>query len=524
MHNLYLYGPPGSGKTTLGKLLSERLGLAFLDLDRFIQNDAGMSVKAIFAAEGEEGFRAREKRALREASSCDRSVVALGGGTLLDPENRACAESTGTVVCLDCPVEILRTHINLTPGTRPLVNNGLSDSGTALEQLMAARAEHYASFRRRLDVAGRSLDSLVDAAEILFGAYRIVSGDVPSDIVVGENLLGGVGNWSFVRDMGLRSVVVCDANTRPLYGDRVMDALRAAGIQSQCCVIPAGEATKTIETVQEIWRGFMRAGLGRGDFAVAVGGGVVGDLTGFAAATWMRGIRWVNVPTTLLAMVDASTGGKTGCDLPGAKNLVGAFHSPNLVVADVETLLTLPAREWRCGLAEMMKHALIGDASLVGHFDFFDGLRTLADEATWDDFDDLAGLAAFVSRALAVKVHIVREDPREKGVRAKLNLGHTVGHAVETLTNYRVRHGEAVAIGTVEEARLATRLGYAAADWPEKVAALFAGVGLPTALPDGLTFDSLREVMLHDKKKCGHSVRFALPCAPGDVVLTPIDL
>ncbi len=524
MHNLYLYGPPGSGKTTLGKLLSERLSLPFLDLDRFIQNDAGMTVKAIFAAEGEEGFRVREKRALGEVSAHDRAVIALGGGTLLDPENRALAESTGNVVCLDCPIEILRTHINLTPGTRPLVNNGLADSGAALERLMAARTAHYASFRRRLDVAGRSQDSLVDAAEILFGAYRIVSGDVPSDIVVGENLLGSIGNWSCARDLGARCVVVCDANTQPLYGDRVMEALRAAGIQPQRCMIPAGETAKTIETVQDIWRGFMQAGLGRGDFAVAVGGGVVGDLTGFAAATWMRGIRWVNVPTTLLAMVDASTGGKTGCDLPVAKNLVGAFHSPDLVVADVETLLTLPVREWRCGLAEMIKHALIGDAALVAHGDFFKGLRTLGDGDTWDDFDDLAGLAAYVSRALAVKVHIVREDPREKGVRAKLNLGHTVGHAVETLTDYRVRHGEAVAIGTVEEARLAARLGHAAADWPEQVAALFAGVGLPTALPDGLTFDALREVMLRDKKKCGQSVRFALPCAPGDVVLALVDL
>ena len=524
MHNLYLYGPPGSGKTTLGRLLSERLSLAFLDLDRFIQNDAGMSVKAIFAAEGEEGFRAREKRALREASSRDRSVIALGGGTLLDADNRACAEETGTVVCLDCPIDILRTHINLTPGTRPLVNNGIADSGAALESLMKARAAHYASFRRRLDVAGRSLDSLVDAAEILFGAYRIESGDVPSDIVVGENLLGAVGNWVFVRDLGHRCAVVCDEHTYPLYGERVMDAIRVAGIQPYRCTIPAGEGAKTISTVQDIWRGFMQAGLGRGDFAVAVGGGVVGDLTGFAAATWMRGIRWVNVPTTLLAMVDASTGGKTGCDLPGVKNLVGAFHSPDLVVADMETLLTLPAREWRCGLAEMVKHALIGDADLAGRFDFFDGLKPLADDATWDDFSDLAGLAAFVSRALAVKVHVVREDPRERGVRAKLNLGHTVGHAVETLTGYRVRHGEAVAIGTVEEARLAVRLGYAPEDWPDKVAALFAGVGLPTALPEDLTFDALRDVMLHDKKKSGRSVRFALPCAPGDVVLAPVEL
>ncbi|MBR4653265.1 MAG: 3-dehydroquinate synthase [Kiritimatiellae bacterium] len=524
MHNLYLYGPPGSGKTTLGKLLSERLALEFLDLDRFIQNDAGMPVKAIFAAEGEEGFRAREKRALAEVAACDRAVVALGGGTLLDTENRALAEESGTVVCLDCPIDILRTHIDLTPGTRPLVNNGISDSGVALEALMEKRASHYASFRRRLDVAGRSLDSLVDAAEILFGSYRIATGDVPSDVVVGENILGSIGGWAQARDLGCRCVVVCDGNTHQYYGERVMDSMRAAGIQPHRCVIPAGEGAKTLATVQDIWKAFMQAELGRGDFAVAVGGGVTGDLTGFAAATWMRGMRWVNVPTTLLAMVDASTGGKTGCDLPGAKNMVGAFHSPSLVAADVETLLTLPAGEWRCGLAEMVKHALIGDADLATHFDFFDGLRPLADDATWDDFADLAGLAAFVSRALAVKVHIVREDPREKGIRAKLNLGHTVGHAVETLTDYRVRHGEAVAIGTVEEARLAVRLGHASADWPDKVAALFAGVGLPTTLPDGLSFDSLREVMRRDKKRSGNTVRFALPCAPGDVVLVPVEL
>ena len=524
MNNLYLYGPPGSGKTTLGKLVSERLALDFLDLDRFIQNDAGMSVKAIFAAEGEEGFRAREKRALREASSRDRSVIALGGGTLLDPECRKCAEETGIVVCLDCPLDILRTHIDITPGTRPLVNNGITDSGAALEKLMEARAEHYASFRRRLDVAGRSLDNLVDAAELLFGAYRIESGDVPSDIVVGENLMRSIGNWAFTHDLGRRCAVVGDANTWPLYGEHVMDAIRTAGIQPFRCTIPAGENFKTLDTVQEIWRGFKQAGLGRGDFAVAVGGGVVGDLTGFAAATWMRGIRWINVPTTLLAMVDASTGGKTGCDLPGVKNLVGAFHSPDMVIADVETLLTLPAREWRCGLAEMIKHAIIADADLAGRFSFFDGLRSLADNDTWDDFDDFAGLAAFVSRALAVKVHIVREDPREKGVRAKLNLGHTVGHAVEVLTDYRIRHGEAVAIGTVEEARLAVKLGYANADWPDKVAAIFASVGLPTALPEGLTFDALRDVMRNDKKKSGDTVRFALPCALGDVVLSPVHL
>ena len=219
-------------------------------------------------------------------------------------------------------------------------------------------------------------------------------------------------------------------------------------------------------------------------------------MTGFAAASWMRGMRWINVPTSLLAMVDASTGGKTGCDLPEAKNMVGAFHSPTFVLADTATLDTLPPRELACGMAETIKHAFIADPGLL---------------------DDPS-----VARSLAVKVKIVTEDAKEKGVRAKLNLGHTVGHALEIATNFSVKHGEAVAIGTVEEARLAVRLGLAPADWPDTVAAAFAAAKLPTALPDGITFDSLAEIMRHDKKQRGGKISFALPCAPGDVRLVPV--
>lgn len=524
MGNLFLYGPPGSGKSTLGKLLAERLDLPFIDLDKLIQNDAGMPVHRIFAEEGEAGFRAREKRALEVAAARERCVIALGGGTLLDDASRALVEASGTVVCLDCPLDVLRAHIDMTPGTRPLVNNGLSDSGKSLEDLMARRADHYASFRRRLDVAGRSQDSMLAAAEILFGSFRIASGDVPSEVVVGANILGDIGERALEHDLGRRAVVVGDANTDPLYADRVTDSLRRAGIQAVRTVVPAGEETKNLDTVQDIWRVFQRAGLGRGDFAVAVGGGVVGDMTGFAAATWMRGMKWINVSTSLLSMVDASTGGKTGCDLPGAKNMIGAFHSPSLVVADVETLLTLPAREWRCGLAEAVKHCVIADPDLANHLELFDGLRGLPDDATYDALSDLDGLAAFVSRSLAVKVGFVRRDPFEKGERAKLNLGHTVGHAVEVATEFRVRHGEAVAIGAVEEARLAVRLGSAPAEWPDQLAAAFASVGLPTELPEGCTFDSLAEIMRRDKKKKDGNIRFALPCGWGDVYLMPIEV
>lgn len=505
MRQLFLYGPPGSGKTTLGKFLAERLALPFLDLDQYLVEQDGRPIPRIFAEDGEAGFRALEKRALETVvRTAPRSVVALGGGSLLDPESRRLAESHGTVVCLSCPLEELQRRIRLAPGTRPLVAGGIEAAERRLAELMARRAAHYDSFPTRLDVAEWNPARLADAAEILFGAFRIVSGDEPSDILVGAGLLDALGEFVRPYGCGPRCVVVADSHTAPLYADRVARSLSASGFTVATHVIPAGETTKTLSTVTDLWRAFLAAGLGRDDFAVAVGGGVVGDLTGFAAATWMRGIRWINVSTTLLSMVDASTGGKTGCDLPEAKNLIGAFHSPSLVLADVDTLATLPPREFQCGLAESLKHALIAN------------LPELADHSH---------LAAFVSRSLAVKVGTVRADPREKiGLRAKLNLGHTVGHAVEIATGFRVKHGEAVAIGTVEEARLAVRLGLAPAEWPAEVARLFAAAGLPTELPDGMDFASLSEIMRRDKKKHNGSVRFALPLGWGKVELVPVEL
>ena len=507
MRHLFLYGPPGSGKSTIGRLLAVRLGLPFTDLDAVIVETAGRPIPQIFAEEGEPGFRAREKQALADMAARPRHIVALGGGALLNPECRALAEANGEVLCLACTLEALCHRIDNAPGSRPLAGNH-----AALEKLMASRASHYASFPRRLDVSSGTPETLAEAAETLFGAWRIDSGDVPSLVFAGRNLISGLGEEAASLSLGKRAVVVCDANTDPLYGDCVETSLRAAGVETFRTVIAAGESTKTLATVQSIWGAFLRAGLARDDFAVAVGGGVTGDLTGFAAATWMRGIRWVNVSTTLLSMVDASTGGKTGCDLPEAKNLVGAFHSPSLVLADVDTLATLPAREVRCGLAEAIKHAFIAAPGLL------DILPTGTTGVSPVD------LAAFVARALAVKVHCVREDPLEKNIRGKLNLGHTVGHAVEIVSNFTIQHGEAVAIGTVEEARLAVRLGLAPTDWPDHVAEPFARVGLPTNLPEGCTFESLVPIMKRDKKKKGGVVRFALPCAPGDVRLTPVDL
>lgn len=283
--------------------------------------------------------------------------------------------------------------------------------------------------------------------------------------------------------------IVVDSNVASLY---------PAIAEKAIFTVPAGEENKTIDTVVKIWDAFAKAGLGRKDTVTAVGGGVTGDLVGFAAATWMRGIDWVNVPTTLLSMVDASYGGKTACDLKSGKNMAGAFHPPRRVIIDTAFLRTLPARRISDGRAEMIKHEIIGGI-------------------TGGDVSAVPSPAE-VAANLAVKIAVVKADPLEKtGERLKLNAGHTVAHAIEKATDYAVSHGEAVAIGCVEEARLAERMGLAAAGWADELAARFKAASLPVELPAGMSFESLKPLMSGDKKREGASVVFALPCGWGDV-------
>lgn len=458
MNTLFLYGAPASGKTTLGKRLADALGRPFVDLDASIVGREGRDIPSLFAAEGEAGFRAKESTALREVAEKEGAVVALGGGTLLDPANRALCEERGTVLCLDTPSDEERARrLGLAVGSRPLGDKARE------------RAAHYASFPNRV------------AASFDLGGSLVVVGRG-----IAPALAAGVPR-------------VADATVAGLYG-------LSGATSGTLATIPSGEEHKTPATVMALWSAFARAGLGRRDTVAAFGGGVTGDLVGFAAATWMRGIGWINVPTTLLAMVDASTGGKTGCDLPEGKNLAGAFHAPRLVAIDTDFLRTLPPALLAAGRAEMIKHELIAGETGGGA-------------------SGPVPTAAEIAANLRVKVDIVREDPFERtGRRMLLNCGHTVAHAVETLTRYAVSHGEAVAIGCVEEARMAVERGLAPADWPGRLAARFAEAGLPTELPAGLTGEAMRAAMRGDKKRTGGTVTFALPCGWGDVRLVPVDL
>jgi 3-dehydroquinate synthase len=326
------------------------------------------------------------------------------------------------------------------------------------------------------------------------------------DVLVQPGGLDRLGGLLLERGLTGAVLVVSDSNVAPLYAEQALTSLQAAGLSAQALVIPAGEANKTLATVASLWQEMTEAGLDRKSTLVALGGGVVGDLSGYAASAYMRGCNWVAVPTTLLAMVDASIGGKTGFDLPQGKNLVGAFYPPRLVLADSQVLATLPERELRSGLAEVVKHGIISD---VGLFELCErGFQAV-----------LADLPQVARWAIGVKVRVIEQDPYEQGLRATLNLGHTIGHAVELASGFELRHGEAIAIGLVAEARLAEKLGLteATAGLSARITAVLRGLGLPTEIPADLPVPVMLQAMRLDKKKERQVVKFALPVQVGEV-------
>jgi len=328
------------------------------------------------------------------------------------------------------------------------------------------------------------------------------------EVVIGIGLPEAAADDLVRWQQAPRWAVVTDTNVAPLYGEPLTEALRAHGARADCFVFPAGEEHKTRATVSDLQDRLIALGHGRDSWLLAVGGGVVGDVGGFVAATLFRGINYVQVPTTLLAMVDSSVGGKTGVDTPAGKNLVGAFLQPRRVLADLGALKTLPREDLAAGLAEVIKYGVILDAT------FFQALESeLLDKAL---AHDPAALARIVSRCCDLKAQVVAADETETGYRAILNFGHTVGHAIEAVSGYGIRHGEAVAIGMVAEARLAHRkLGGAADGIAERIASLCARAGLPTELPAGSDVDALVAAAFRDKKTRSGTIRCALPAMLG---------
>jgi shikimate kinase/3-dehydroquinate synthase len=510
--SIVLVGLMGAGKTSIGRRLAARLGLPFRDADAEIELAAGCTIPELFSRYGERAFRDGERRVIRRLLSGDPLVLAFGGGAFIDAQTRAVAREEAVSVWLRCKLPTLVRRV-ATRDNRPLLADG--DPAEILQRLIEQRYPIYAEADVIVDCGDESPD--ITTAQVLQALLtwrppRRLTVALPSttyDVVIGDGLLRRAGALLAPRLPQKRAVVVTDRAVAGLHLPALIDGLGETGIATSSIVVPGGEASKSLESYLSVVDRLLEARVERRTAVIALGGGVVGDLAGFAAATTLRGLPFVQIPTTLLAQVDSSVGGKTGVNTPRGKNLVGAFHQPRMVLADTATLATLPSRELRAGYAEIAKAGLIGDAA------FFAWCEQHGAGVVGGDRE---AQAEAVKRACAFKAAVVGDDEREEKPndgRALLNLGHTFGHALEAEYGYTgsLLHGEGVAVGLGLAFKLSARLGHCSAADAERVVAHIGSVGLPAELAmlnRRFSTATLIEHMRRDKKVRDGALNFVL--------------
>jgi 3-dehydroquinate synthase len=535
--HIFLTGFSGSGKSAVAALVAAALGWRALDTDDMIQERSGRSIPDIFARDGEARFRELEAEALREAARQVDVVVATGGGIVQSAANRRLMADGGFVVCLEGRPEVLWQRIREAGSSateRPLLAG--PDPLGRIRVLKARRQPFYALADYTAHTDGIDLPQV---AEEVVRAWRSLSARAARnpDRLSSEPVGAGAAEdacwvnaesarypvyveWGALARLGERlreaglsgaAHVISDDHVWHHYGEAVLASLRQAGFEADSYVMPAGEASKTLATASHLYEWLASRRAERGHAVVALGGGMVGDLAGFTAATYLRGLPLVHVPTSLLAMVDASIGGKVAVNLSEAKNLVGAFYQPRLVVTDVSALTTLPARKLTSGWAEVVKHALIMDPDLLSTLETrVADLRRLEPEVT----------TAVVRGNVELKAQVVSEDERETtGRRTILNYGHTVAHGLEAASEYEaLLHGEAVAVGMVAAAEIGREMGVTPPALAERQAAVLSSFALPQEAP-GIDPERALAAMALDKKVSGRAVRWVLLEGVGRPVL-----
>ena len=519
--SLVLVGMMGAGKTSVGKRLATRLGLDFVDADAAIEAAAGLTIPEIFARHGEAHFRDGERRVIARLLGERQRVVATGGGAYMQKATRERIAATAVSIWLKADADVLLRRVRKR-SNRPMLNT--PDPEDTLKKLIADRYPIYAEaditvvskdgpHEAVIDAILEELDRklIADDREAMApSAETIVPvelGDRRYEIRIGRDLLGRAGEAIRALDPRAACCVITDRNLERLHLHTLEASLDAAGVRHARIVIEPGEQSKSYEVFARVCDSVIGARMERGDLIIAFGGGVVGDLAGFTASCVRRGMRFVQIPTTVLAQVDSSVGGKTAINSPHGKNLVGAFYQPSLVLADTGVLETLDPREFRTGYAEIAKYGLIDDAKFFGWL-----------ERNWRGvFGFGPELAEAIRHACQSKAAVVARDETEQGDRALLNLGHTFGHALEHLADFdtsRIVHGEGVAIGMACAFRFSARLGHASPADAQRIEVHLREVGLPVRLRDvpGVHLDpeSLLDAMFQDKKVQRGALTFIL--------------
>ena len=518
---LVVVGLPGSGKTAVGRRVAARHNAEFIDLDEEIEREAGLRVPEIFEAEGEAGFRRRERAAIEALGTPDRSgrltrVVAPGGGAIVDPRNRWRLFRGRRVAWLDVRTEVLAQRLRRSPNVRPLIAG--RDPLGAIRELGVARLPFYAAGTRVVGVAEMSsviaaVDELaIEAAPV--GTVLLRSETRLGRLVIGDGILASEVAAA-LRDLeARRAVLISEPGAWAAVGARLAEDLTSAGMPVEHVLLPQGEDAKRLSVVEDAANELARLRVERREPIVAVGGGALGDAAGFLAATYLRGIPFIQAPTTLVAQIDSSIGGKTGVDLAAGKNLLGAFHQPAAIVIDVAVLASLDVRQRRAALGEAVKMAALGDERLFATLET-DG-RAIADGAA--SAVESGALAEVVERAARAKVEVVLADERESGARMSLNLGHSLGHGIEAAAGFAgLLHGEAVAYGLRAAARIGEARGVTPPARAARIERLLDALELGTA-PTGLDLAEVLDFMATDKKHAGGSLRWVLPTGDGYVI------
>ena len=515
---LVVVGLPGSGKTAIGRRVAGRYGAAFVDLDEEIEREAGVRIPEIFDAEGEAGFRRRERAAIEALGDPDQGptltrVIAPGGGAIVDPRNRWRLLRGRRIAWLDVRHEVLAQRLRRSPNVRPLMTG--RDPMGALRDLAAARNRFYATGARIGGVA--ELESVVARVEEVLaapasgGTVLLRAETRLGRLVIGEGILATEVAAALEGLAADRAILVSEPGAWAAVGEGLARELAAAGIAVEHVLLPQGEAAKRLSVIEDAATALARLRVERREPIVAVGGGALGDAAGFLAATYLRGIQFIQVPTTLVAQIDSSIGGKTAVDIAAGKNLVGAFHQPAAIITDIAVPATLDERQRRAALGEAVKMAALGDERLFATLEADGAAIATGDPAAVQS----GALAEVVERAAWTKVEVVLGDEREAGARIALNLGHTLGHAIEAAAGFeRLLHGEAVAYGLRAAARIGETRGVTPPARSNRIERLLDALQLGMS-PTGLDLHEVLGYMATDKKHAGRALRWVLPTADG---------
>jgi 3-dehydroquinate synthetase/shikimate kinase len=533
--DIVLVGLPGSGKSAVGRRLAHRHGATFIDLDERIETDAGRTIPEIFADDGEAAFRALERRAVADLGPADPDpaiarIIASGGGAVVDPRNRWALYRDRVSVWLDGRPEVLAQRLRRSPRVRPLVAGGdpigaVRDLAIKRERFYAAAAIRIAGVAEVPDVI-RTIEDRLAEDRSASGTALLRAETAIGRVVIGDGIATREVAVALERLKARRAILLSEPGAWDAVGLGLATGLRLAGWTVETILLPQGEDAKRLSVVEGTARDLVRLRAERREPLVAIGGGALGDAAGFVAATYLRGVPLIHVPTTLVAQIDSAIGGKTGVDLPEGKNLVGAFHLPEVTIIDTTALRTLPERQRRAALGEAVKMAALGDERLFELLET-DGADIAAGPSA-DEADEsgAAAVAEVVERCAWAKVEVVLADQREHdptGGRITLNLGHSVGHALEATAGYsELLHGEAVAYGLRAACSIGQAVGVTPASRADRITHLLDRLGLATE-PVPYSIETVLGHLASDKKHAAGALRWVLPTEDGVLVRSGIE-